>query len=147
MIRSLLAALSGITAIGVTTALIGQPPPVPIAPAINTSSKQDRLEQRDTLTGQDRKEPHRFAETVPPLYPYSPPAQNAPAAFPEPVAARPPERTRVATTPIAAEPSQVTAEVPSLDRPHRRHRGRDICEAHGLHKVVTRGGRSWRCMH
>jgi hypothetical protein len=30
-------------------------------------------------------------------------------------------------------------------RHEREHRHGDICERHGLHKVITRGGRSWRC--
>jgi hypothetical protein len=27
----------------------------------------------------------------------------------------------------------------------REPRHQDVCERHGLHKVITRGGRSWRC--
>jgi hypothetical protein len=27
----------------------------------------------------------------------------------------------------------------------RRHTEQDICARHGMHKVVTHGGRSWRC--
>lgn len=27
----------------------------------------------------------------------------------------------------------------------RKHHARNLCERHGMHKVITRGGRSWRC--
>jgi len=68
------------------------------------------------------------------------------------------EKTLATTTepkPVAAERIllDVSTKVPPVivsfaeDKPrHRRHaEHRDVCPRHGKHKVVTRGGRSWRC--
>jgi hypothetical protein len=34
---------------------------------------------------------------------------------------------------------------PTTDRPRRHAHARDVCERHGMHKVRTHRGRSWRC--
>lgn len=31
------------------------------------------------------------------------------------------------------------------EAPRRHHEESNICTRHGMHKVITRGGRSWRC--
>jgi hypothetical protein len=45
------------------------------------------------------------------------------------------------------EPQVVPAKggVIQLRRVAPLHAPRDICTRHGMHKVITRGGRSWRC--
>ena len=51
-----------------------------------------------------------------------------------------------------AENSAQVAQVLNLPPGYRRHSNerqkinmRDICALHHMHKVVTRGGKSWRC--
>jgi len=64
----------------------------------------------------------------------------APAPVPEPQ-----------SLPSPSPPTQTAAAVEEADPPPRRSRVRehkprgDICQRHGKKKVMTRGGRSWRC--
>ena len=46
--------------------------------------------------------------------------------------------------PIAVEPAPIVEQV-KPKREHKRHVELDICQRHGMHKVITRGGKSWRC--
>ena len=47
--------------------------------------------------------------------------------------------------PDAIDPAPPFAIVPPAIV--ERHAPPDICARHGMHKVVTRGGKSWRCRH
>ena len=53
----------------------------------------------------------------------------------------------VATERIAVAPiDKPVAEVPkAMTIEHPRPKPRDICQRHGMRKVITRGGKSWRC--
>lgn len=42
------------------------------------------------------------------------------------------------------EPEKLTRGVSRNPTPHFSH-PRDVCTRHGMHRVVTHGGRSWRC--
>jgi hypothetical protein len=44
-------------------------------------------------------------------------------------------------------PAVVMVQTEDDDKPisRRKHRSRDVCAKHGMHKVTIRGGRSWRC--
>jgi hypothetical protein len=54
----------------------------------------------------------------------------------------PPVQRVVAEVPAKAPPVVQEEE----ERPRRRSaEGGDICTRHGMHKVITRGGKSWRC--
>ena len=55
--------------------------------------------------------------------------------WPQPVAVDHP-------APVVAEPVPIAA-VPIAPP---RTRPADICSRHRMHKVITRGGKSWRCM-
>lgn len=49
---------------------------------------------------------------------------------------------------IAPDAPAAVSPVPIAAKPavkHRRHIHRDVCTRHGKRKVMTRGGRSWRC--
>lgn len=72
------------------------------------------------------------------MQPDAPPAEEPMPVHPPP---KPIERM---PAPVAEEP----APEPEPDAPARRRyrsSGGDICVRHGMHKVVTHGGRSWRC--
>jgi len=48
----------------------------------------------------------------------------------------------------AAEPLPSPAVIPELKpraRTNRHHHASDVCTRHGMRKVTTHGGRSWRC--
>lgn len=55
--------------------------------------------------------------------------------------------------PAAMPPVMVQEEELPAAKPHRHHRirtasadtGSNVCTRHKMHKVVTRGGKSWRC--
>jgi hypothetical protein len=51
----------------------------------------------------------------------------------------PPERADELEIEPQMEPRKLTRHSRHLDHP------RDVCARHGLRKVITRGGRSWRC--
>ena len=72
------------------------------------------------------------ASSISATMPSSGPAEPAHALFPE--------KARVAT----AEPEPPPAAA-SASRPRRRSVEADLCTRHGLHKVITHGGKSWRC--
>jgi hypothetical protein len=72
-----------------------------------------------------------------PIYRDPPPPVSAPVVPPVPAPAPAPKPPIAAAT----EPELVEPE-----RPIRRHwHDSDICVRHGLHRVETRNGRSWRC--
>lgn len=56
--------------------------------------------------------------------------------------------------PIAVDPAAVIVPVQDAEPRERPNRERtspdrshaDICTRHRMHKVITRGGKSWRCM-
>ena len=60
------------------------------------------------------------------------------------------ELMQVTVEPMAVERTEVhqtvraTASVARRSHDHGR-KYHDICTRHGMHKVITRGGRSWRC--
>jgi hypothetical protein len=69
-----------------------------------------------------------------------PKADRLPLPVPEFVAEGPP-------APAAADgppPAFIRPAVETDRRPHRIP-ARDVCSRHGMRKVVTRGGKSWRC--
>ena len=49
--------------------------------------------------------------------------------------------------PIAVDPAPAVIEPVPIAAPIARPRTRpaDICTRHRMHKVITRGGKSWRC--
>ena len=63
--------------------------------------------------------------------------------------------TAMPTSPVQEEPSRAvsTPETPvsdvtpaeAVDPPRYRRRYTDVCQAHGMRKVETNHGRSWRC--
>jgi hypothetical protein len=42
-------------------------------------------------------------------------------------------------------PEIITIFERSEAKPRRTKRGGDVCARHNMHRVVTRGGKSWRC--
>jgi hypothetical protein len=56
--------------------------------------------------------------------------------------------TLVEDAPVTVPPVAAAREVDGITpvSRHRRHAEvRDVCTRHGMHKKVTRGGKSWRC--
>jgi len=51
----------------------------------------------------------------------------------------------VAVTPDIEPDVVVIKEEKITTKPKQHHVERDVCQRHGMHKVITRGGRSWRC--
>jgi hypothetical protein len=50
--------------------------------------------------------------------------------------------------PIAVDPAAVVEPAPiAVVSIVPRARPADICSRHRMHKVITRGGRSWHCSH
>jgi len=51
------------------------------------------------------------------------------------------------TLPAAVELPAAKVRAADISRPRaeRPRRARNVCTRHGMRKVVTRGGRSWRC--
>ena len=55
------------------------------------------------------------------------------------------DMTKVPTAPPVEMPPTVTVEKP-VAKPPKRAVVLDTCTRHGLRKVITDGGRSWRCL-
>jgi hypothetical protein len=90
-------------------------------------------------------EPHSI-RTIPIIKPAEPVAVPAPVPAAAPVMVAPPVVTIARREPVAEPvPEPVEDKGPRKAPPRRSAQGRDICTAHGLRKVVTRGGRSWNC--
>jgi len=84
--------------------------------------------------------PDTLAGRWPAEEPVAPKANRLPIAEPAPAAAVEPP------VPVAAARTDVHQTVGATvsARRHTEHHG-DICTRHGMHKVETHGGRSWRC--
>lgn len=95
--------------------LAGRDPPVPPAPV-----------------------PDAIAERWPTDPPVAPKADRLPVAA---AAMTLPEKIELAG-PARVEPVATVAHLPATPATHH---SRDICQRHGMHKVETHGGRSWRC--
>ena len=83
---------------------------------------------------------------------YRPPPPDAPVKLAGPPPAPDAPLTPAAPSPRAEPPALKERDLlePDQDPPTRRHwhepaHGHDPCARHGMHKVVTHGGKSWRC--
>jgi hypothetical protein len=63
-------------------------------------------------------------------------------AVPDPMPALPPVASAV-PLPLPSTPSSI--KLPLVAPAQEADARSDICTRHGLHKVITQGGRSWRC--
>jgi hypothetical protein len=70
------------------------------------------------------------------------------AFLPAPLTATPRDELSRPPEPPAAEPPPAPKRAADIRQAHaerRHHRESNICTRHGMHKVITRSGRSWRC--
>lgn len=125
MILRLAALAVGIVIVCTVLAVFARPTPKPTFddhwPALKGTANT-KVVRTIPITGQPR------LAAVPP--PQEPPAEVTPLAPHRDARDPPPPR-------VERAPPKRQAKAP--------RRGGDVCERHGLRKVVTRGGRSWRC--
>jgi hypothetical protein len=95
--------------------------------------------------------PDQIAERWPPEIPVAPKADRLSINEPAPIYVAKPEPTpQPMALATAADIEQSRTEKPHIRnaRAHARNEPaseRNICTRHGMHKVETHGGRSWRC--
>jgi hypothetical protein len=71
---------------------------------------------------------------------------DKPIAAPAPVDQPPPKIVKTTVEVVAPPPAAEPEPAPVIEHPHRdRVADLDICARHGLHKIITRNGRGWRC--
>ena len=131
----LVAGFAAVTALSATLAITRIP-----APKEAISLKSDKLQSEKALdqawaaSFQEavEKKTVRTIELTPPKKVITervspPPAESAPVTVPPVIAVQEEDK-------------------PPVVRRRRHAEGRDICSRHGMHKKVTRGGKSWRCV-
>jgi hypothetical protein len=84
------------------------------------------------------------AQVIAPVLPRI--AAVVPVDAPAPVEPAPPKIVKTTIEVVAPPPAAEPAPEPAPAIEHRdRVADLDICARHGLHKIITRNGRGWRC--
>jgi hypothetical protein len=89
------------------------------------------------------KPPAAVADAILDRWPDDPPA--APKADRLPLAAAAEVFPAEVVAPVAAARTDVHQTVGAIASVRRHTTERNVCTRHGMHKQITRGGRSWRC--